>query len=403
MSGPTSSFTPPATTLSASMSRPESVSSSTAILRLQHRHLQDLDALLLAAREPVVQVARRELAGDLEAVHLREEELAELRHRHRVVDAAVPGLAHGVDRLRRKFVTVTPGIACGYWKARKSPACARSSAPASVMSSPSSRICPLGDLVGRVAGDRVGERRLARAVRAHDRVHLVRVDREVDALDDLRAVLERDVQSSSAPAWPWSPSPRRACRNERSRPVPHTALIVAQGLPTAEVNTRLPGLSSAENADTLAPCPTSVPLEISCLLLLALLLFGAKRLPEIGRSLGAACASSRTRSPGHDKPRAGPDDRSCPVGHAGHLRTPAPPRENETVSSSRACGCGPAPAVAVWTTARRRRSSSISRSCASGSSSASARSSSASSSRTSSTTALIHWLDATAAAASTPS
>ena len=44
--------------------------------------------------------------------------------------------------VRRKFVTVTPGIACGYWNARKSPACARSSAPASVMSSPSSRICP---------------------------------------------------------------------------------------------------------------------------------------------------------------------------------------------------------------------------------------------------------------------
>ncbi len=53
---------------------------------------------------------------------------------------------------------------------------------------------PFGDLVGRMAGDRVGERRLARAVRAHDRVHLVRVDREIDALDDLGAVLERDVQ-----------------------------------------------------------------------------------------------------------------------------------------------------------------------------------------------------------------
>ena len=52
----------------------------------------------------------------------------------------------------------------------------------------------LGDLVGGVAGDRVGQRRLARAVRAHDRVHLVRVDREVDALDDRGAVLERDVQ-----------------------------------------------------------------------------------------------------------------------------------------------------------------------------------------------------------------
>ena len=40
-------------------------------------------------------------------------------------------------------VTVTPGIACGYWNARKRPFCARSSAPASVTSSPSTRIRPL--------------------------------------------------------------------------------------------------------------------------------------------------------------------------------------------------------------------------------------------------------------------
>jgi Sec-independent protein secretion pathway components len=38
------------------------------------------------------------------------------------------------------------------------------------------------------------------------------------------------------------------------------------------------------------------PLEIVGLLLLALLLFGAKRLPEIGRSLGSGMRSSRTRS-----------------------------------------------------------------------------------------------------------
>ena len=51
-----------------------------------------------------------------------------------------------------------------------------------------------GDLVGRVAHQRVGERRLARAVRAHQRVNLARADREIDSLDDLGAVLERDVQ-----------------------------------------------------------------------------------------------------------------------------------------------------------------------------------------------------------------
>ena len=39
-------------------------------------------------------------------------------------------------------VTVTPGIACGYWNARKRPFCARSSAPAAVTSRPARRICP---------------------------------------------------------------------------------------------------------------------------------------------------------------------------------------------------------------------------------------------------------------------
>ena len=50
------------------------------------------------------------------------------------------------------------------------------------------------DLVGGVTHDRVRERRLPGAVRAHHGVHLVQVDLEVDTLDDLGAVLERDVQ-----------------------------------------------------------------------------------------------------------------------------------------------------------------------------------------------------------------
>ena len=50
------------------------------------------------------------------------------------------------------------------------------------------------DLVGRVAHDRVGQGGLAGAVRAHDGMRLARVHGEVDTLDDLGAVLERDVQ-----------------------------------------------------------------------------------------------------------------------------------------------------------------------------------------------------------------
>src|SRR4051794_5646212 len=44
--------------------------------------------------------------------------------------------------IRRYFVTVTPGIATGYWKAMNRPIRARSSGSASVMSSPRNRICP---------------------------------------------------------------------------------------------------------------------------------------------------------------------------------------------------------------------------------------------------------------------
>lgn len=44
--------------------------------------------------------------------------------------------------VRRKLVTVTPGMACGYWNARKRPRCARSSAPSSETSCPSRRIWP---------------------------------------------------------------------------------------------------------------------------------------------------------------------------------------------------------------------------------------------------------------------
>ena len=53
---------------------------------------------------------------------------------------------------------------------------------------------PAGDLVRGVARDRVGQRRLARAVRSHDRVHLVRGDAQADTLDDLGAVFEGDAQ-----------------------------------------------------------------------------------------------------------------------------------------------------------------------------------------------------------------
>ena len=162
--------------------------------RLQHRHLEDLDALLLAAGEAVVEIARGELAADLQVVHLREELLAELRDRDRVVDAAVPRLADGVDRAAQEARHGHAGDRVRVLEGEEEAALRALVRPQLRHVLAVEEDLALGDLVGRVAHDRVGERRLAGAVRPHDRVHLVRVDLEVDALDDLGAVLERDVE-----------------------------------------------------------------------------------------------------------------------------------------------------------------------------------------------------------------
>ena len=108
---------------------------------------------------------------------------------------ASPSIA--VLAVRRKFDTETPGTSTGYCMARKRPARARSSTLIASTSWPSSVTLPDGDLVLRVAGDRVGQRRLARAVGPHDRVGLAVVDRQGDALEDLLGTVlgvDADVQ-----------------------------------------------------------------------------------------------------------------------------------------------------------------------------------------------------------------
>jgi len=77
--------------------------------------------------------------------------------------------------------------------------------------------------------------------------------------------------------------------------------------------------------------PNIGPLEIALLLLLALLLFGAKRLPEIGRSLGSGMREFKDSVTGHDKPEP-VQTTQLPVGtQETSTTTPAQPRENETV------------------------------------------------------------------------
>ena len=95
---------------------------------------------------------------------------------------------------RRNWITETPGISCGYWKARNMPG--------------------LGPLVGRPVGDvvaperdraggddvlggahqRGGEGALARPVGAHDGVHLTGADGEVEPADD-RLGLHRETEA----------------------------------------------------------------------------------------------------------------------------------------------------------------------------------------------------------------
>jgi len=72
------------------------------------------------------------------------------------------------------------------------------------------------------------------------------------------------------------------------------------------------------------------PTEIILLLLVALLLFGAKRLPEIGRSLGSGMREFKDSVTGQGKPEA-TEMSELPPGPTDPAATTPPPRENETV------------------------------------------------------------------------
>ena len=76
-------------------------------------------------------------------------------------------------------------MAVGYWNARNRPSRERLSGRQLQQVAALPQDLAALDHVRRVAHQRVGERRLARAVRAHDRVDLALGDRQVDALEDV--------------------------------------------------------------------------------------------------------------------------------------------------------------------------------------------------------------------------
>lgn len=73
--------------------------------------------------------------------------------------------------------------------------------------------------------------------------------------------------------------------------------------------------------------PNIGPLEIVGLLLLALLLFGAKRLPEIGRSLGTGMREFKDSVSGSSKD----EPAELPVSTTQDMSAHSPSRENESV------------------------------------------------------------------------
>jgi hypothetical protein len=117
-SGARSALTPSATMRSASMSRPESVSSRMQKFRLEQRHLQDLHALLLAAGEADIERALEHFLGDFELRRRLVDALDEVG----VVSSTSPrALRCAFSAALRKVIVATPGISSGYWKARKMP------------------------------------------------------------------------------------------------------------------------------------------------------------------------------------------------------------------------------------------------------------------------------------------
>ena len=73
--------------------------------------------------------------------------------------------------------------------------------------------------------------------------------------------------------------------------------------------------------------PNIGPWEIDLLLLLALLLFGAKRLPEIGRSVGQGMREFKDSVSGNGKPEQHELEPPAPI----EKPVPAATREHDTV------------------------------------------------------------------------
>src|SRR6266446_2356547 len=138
-SGERRRFTPSATTFNASISRPESVSSSThrrgsssAICRISLR--------FFSPPENPTLTPRRSISCSMPSLPATSR--TRLRNSGVESSSSPRFLRCALSAVRRKVMVATPGISNGYWKARKRPRAARSSGGSARMSSPSSNTSP---------------------------------------------------------------------------------------------------------------------------------------------------------------------------------------------------------------------------------------------------------------------
>ena len=160
--------------------------------RLQHRHLQDLVALLLAAREAHIDGPLEHVGVDREVLGLGAHELEEVRGRQLVLPA---GLALSVERGAQERHVAHARDLDGVLEREEQPRGGALLGLHPEQVGPVEARGPLGHLVAVAARQHVGERRLARSVGTHDGVDGARVDAQVDAAeDDLVLLLELDVE-----------------------------------------------------------------------------------------------------------------------------------------------------------------------------------------------------------------
>src|SRR5690606_11277942 len=149
-------------------------------LRLQHRHLEDLVALLLAAREPDIDRPLEELVADLEELQLLPDELEELAGVELRLAAAAPDRVEGgAEEVHVVHARDLDGILEGEEDPRPGPLVGAHGEEIPAVIGDAAR-----HLVPVAPGENAGEGGLAGTVRAHDRVHLARPDLEIDSLED---------------------------------------------------------------------------------------------------------------------------------------------------------------------------------------------------------------------------